>query len=53
MNDGINEIKRLLDEVAEHLNVATTPEMRKGVGKLERVAALASTLALTVKTARR
>jgi hypothetical protein len=44
MNESINEIQRLLREAAEHL---------KAVAKLESIVALASTLALTVKTARR
>jgi hypothetical protein len=53
MNDSISEIQRLIGEVAEHLRAGTSADMRKAVAKLERIAALASTLALTVKTARR
>jgi hypothetical protein len=53
MNEGINEIRRLLLEIAEHLKAGTTADTRKAVAKLERIAALASTLALTVKAARR
>jgi hypothetical protein len=45
MNDGINEMRLLLDQIVEHLNAGTMG----GVGKREVVAALASTLALTVK----
>jgi hypothetical protein len=53
MNEGIKEIQRLLHEIAEHLKAGTTADTRKAVAKLERIAALASTLALTVKAARR
>ena len=53
MKEGINEIQRLLHEIAEHLKAGTTADTRKAVAKLERIAALASTLALTVKAARR
>jgi hypothetical protein len=53
MNDSIKEIERLLREVADHLRAGTPADARKAVAKLERIAALASTLALTVKAARR
>jgi len=53
MNDSISEIQRVIGEVAEHLRAGTSADTRKAVAKLERIAALASTLALTVKTARR
>ena len=53
MDDSISEIQRLIGEVAEHLRAGTSADTRKAVAKLERIAALASTLALTVKTARR
>jgi hypothetical protein len=53
MNEGIGEINRLLHEVAEHMKTGTTADTRKAVAKLERIAALASTLALTLKTGRR
>ena len=53
MKEGINEIRRLLHEIAEHLKAGTTADSRKAVAKLERIVALASTLALTVKAARR
>ena len=45
--------QRLIGEVAEHLRAGTSTDTRKAVAKLERIAELASTLALTVKTARR
>ena len=53
MNEGISEIKRLLHEIVEHLKTGTTADSRKAVAKLERIAALASTLALTMQAARR
>jgi len=53
MNESISEIPRLLQEVADHLRTGTPADARKAAAKLERIAALASTLALTVKTARR
>ena len=53
MNEGISEIQRLLQEIAGHLEAGTTTDKRKAVAKLERIAALASTLALTIQAARR
>ena len=53
MNEGIKEIQQLLHEIAEHLKAGTTADARKAVAKLERIAALALTMALTVKSARR
>jgi hypothetical protein len=53
MNEGIAEINRLLREVAEHMKTGTTPDTRKAVTKLERIAALAATMALTLKAGRR
>jgi hypothetical protein len=53
MNETIIEIKRLLQEVAEHLKAGTTADTRKAVAKLEQIAAQASTLALTIQAARR
>ena len=53
MKEGINEIRRLLHEIAEHLKAGTTVNSRKAIAKLERIVALASTLTLTVKAARR
>jgi hypothetical protein len=43
MNERINEIQRLLREVADHLKTSTPADTRKAVAKLERIAALAST----------
>ena len=48
MNESISEIQRLLQEIADHLTSGTKTDTRKAVAKLERIAALASTLALTI-----
>ena len=53
MNESISEIQRLLQEIVDHLKAGTTPDTRKAVTKLERIAALASTVALTLQAARR
>jgi len=53
MNESISEIHRLLQEIVGHLKVGTTTDMRKAVAKLERIATLAATLALTIKATRR
>ena len=48
MNENISEIQRLLQEIVGHLKSGTKADTRKVIAKLERIAALASTLALTV-----
>jgi hypothetical protein len=53
MNESISEIQQLLQEIAGHVEAGTATATRKAVAKLERIAALASTLALTLQTARR
>ena len=53
MNESISEIKQLLNEIVGHLKAGTTADARKAVAKLGRIAGLASTLALTLRTARR
>ena len=53
MNESISEIQRLLKEIVAHVTAGTTTDTRKAVTKLERMAALASTLALTLRAARR
>lgn len=53
MNESISEIQRLLQEIADHLKAGTTPDTRRAVTKLERITALASTLAFTLQAARR
>ena len=52
MNESISEIQRLLQEIVGHLKSGTKADTRKVVAKLERIAALASTLALTVQARR-
>jgi hypothetical protein len=49
MNDSIGEIQRLLKEVIIHVQADTRADKRKAAAKLERMASLASTLALTIK----
>ena len=53
MNESISEIQRLLEEIVGHLKAGTTTDTRKAIAALERIAALASTLALTMQVARR
>jgi hypothetical protein len=52
MNESISEIEVLLREVVEHLKAGSTADTRKAIAKLERIAVLASTLALTIKAGR-
>ena len=52
MNESMSEIQRLLQEIADHLTAATKTDTRKAVAKLERIASLASTLALTIQARR-
>jgi hypothetical protein len=47
MNE-LAEIQLLLKEVADHLRAGTKTEKRKAITKLERIAAISSTLALTI-----
>jgi hypothetical protein len=53
MNESINEfqgeIARLLDEVVAQLGSGRKVDTRRAVAKLERIVALASTLALTIQ----
>jgi hypothetical protein len=53
VEEDISEIQRLLQEIAAHVKGGTATDTRKAVAKLERIAALASTLALTLQAARR
>ena len=52
MNESISEIQRLLQEIVGHLRASTATDKRKAIAKLERIAALASTLALTIQARR-
>ena len=52
MNESIGEIQRLIREIVAHLSTGTKMDARKAVAKLERIAALASTAALTIQIQR-
>jgi len=52
MNESIKEIQKLLQETVGHLQLCRRTDTRKAVAKLKRIAALASTLALTIETRR-
>ena len=52
MNESISEIQRLLREIVAHLSSGTKTDARRAVAKLERIAALASTAALTIQVQR-
>jgi hypothetical protein len=52
MNESISEIQRLLQEIVDLLNSGTKADVRKAVAKLERLAAVASTTALTIRVHR-
>ena len=52
MNEALAEIQRLLQEIAAHLGAGTRTENRKAATKLERIAAVASTSALTIQVRR-
>jgi hypothetical protein len=52
MTESINEIQRLLQEIVAHLSSSTKSDARKAVAKLERIAVLASTAALTIQLQR-
>jgi hypothetical protein len=52
LNESISEIQRLLQDIVGHLKSGTKADTRKVVAKLERIAALASTLALMVHARR-
>jgi hypothetical protein len=49
MNESMRQMQQLLEEVAGHLNAGTKVDSRKAVAKLQRIAALASTSALTIQ----
>ena len=52
MNESISEFQRLLQEIVGHLSSGAKIDARKAVAKLERIAALASTSALTIQVRR-
>lgn len=53
MNETVKEMQKLLEEISENLSSLGKPAKTAAVAKLERVAALASTLAFTIQAARR
>lgn len=52
MNDGISSIDLLLHEVVTHLKTGTKADKTAAFDKLQRIASIASTLALTLKLSR-
>ncbi len=48
MND-LAEIQQLLKQVADHLKAGSKTEKRQAIAKLERISAIAGTLALTLR----
>ena len=52
MNESIMEIRRLIQEIVGHLNSGTKADARNAIAKLERIAAVASTAALTIQIQR-
>ncbi len=48
VND-LAEIQQLLKQVADHLKAGDKTEKRQAIAKLERIAAIAGTLALTLR----
>jgi hypothetical protein len=49
MNESIGEIHRLLQEAVALLNSGKKADMREAAGKMKRIAALASTVALIIE----
>ena len=52
MNESIVEMQRLLTEIVGHLQADTKADKRKAAAKLERMASLASTVALMLRAQR-
>jgi hypothetical protein len=52
MNESLNEIQRLLQDIVGLLSSGTKPDERRAGAKFERIAALASTSALTIQVKR-
>jgi hypothetical protein len=48
VND-LAEIQQLLKQVADHLKAGSKTEKRQAIAKLERISAIAGTLALTLR----
>ena len=52
MNESIAQLDDLLRAVVDHLKAGTKPDRRSAVLKLDRLAAVATTLAFTIKSTR-
>jgi hypothetical protein len=52
MDENMSEMQRLLQEIAGHLSSGTKVDVRQAVAKLQRIASLASTSALTIQVRR-
>ena len=52
MNESIVEMQRLFKEIVGHLQADTKADKRKAAAKLERMASLASTVALMLQAQR-
>jgi hypothetical protein len=52
MDTGIGAMHELLDEVAQHMRSARKSDKTAAVAKLNRIAALATTLAFTIQAGR-
>jgi hypothetical protein len=52
MNESIAQLDSLLRAVVDHLKAGTKPDRRAAVLKLDRLAAVATTLAFTIKSTR-
>ena len=52
MNESIAQLDGLLRDVVDHLKAGTKPDRRAAVLKLDRLAAVATTLAFTIKSTR-
>jgi hypothetical protein len=48
MNESLNEMQTLIQEISEHLRCGTKGDARRAASKLDRIAAIASTSALTL-----
>jgi hypothetical protein len=52
MNESMGAIQRLIQEIVAHLSSATKMDARNAIAKLEWIAALASSAAVTIQIRR-
>jgi hypothetical protein len=52
MHEGIAQLDGLLRDIVDHLKAGTKPDRRAAALKLDRLAAVATTLAFTIKSTR-